>query len=95
MKNLKNKLEKRYPNARFPAPFAQMFGINFTKIEEGVAHAEVTVNSSWTNPFGIAHGGLLFSILDETLGSAACSVLNAPIYIFLIYFLGCDNYFHI
>ena len=32
------------------------------------------------NPFGIAHGGLLFSILDETLGSAACSALDKTIY---------------
>ena len=42
--------------------------------------AGVVVNKKWTNPFGIAHGGFLFSILDETLGSAACSVLEKDIY---------------
>ena len=65
MNHLRNKLQKQYPGATFPAPFAQIFGIKFTKLEEGISEAEVTVDSSWTNPFGIAHGGLLFSILDE------------------------------
>tara|TARA_Y100000814_G_scaffold1305_1_gene1566 strand:- start:539 stop:973 length:435 start_codon:yes stop_codon:yes gene_type:complete len=80
MNNKKELLEKRYPDATFPAPFAQTFDINFTKLDEGSTQSEVTVNKMWTNPFGIAHGGFLFSILDETLGSAACSVLNKPIY---------------
>ena len=80
MNDLKNKLQERYPDATFPAPFAQMLGIKFTKLEEGEANAKVTVDSKWTNPFGIAHGGFLFSILDETLGSAACSVLTKSIY---------------
>ena len=80
MNNKKDQLQKRYPNAIFPAPFAKMFNINFIKLEEGIAHSEVVVDKSWTNPFGIAHGGFLFSILDETLGSAACSVLNKTIY---------------
>ena len=78
--NKKDYLQKRYPNANFPAPFAQIFNIHFTKLEEGRAHAEVTVDKSWTNPFGIAHGGFLFSILDETLGTSACLVLDKSIY---------------
>jgi len=80
MNDKKDKLQRQYPNAIFPAPFAQMFGINFIKLEEGIAHSEVIVDKTWTNPFGIAHGGFLFSILDETLGSAACSVLDKRIY---------------
>jgi len=80
MDNKKNKLEERYPNAIFPAPFSKMFDINFIKLDEGVAHSEVIVDKSWTNPFGITHGGFLFTILDETLGAAACSALNKTIY---------------
>ena len=72
MNNKKDYLQKRYPNASFPAPFAQFFNIHFTKLEEGRAHAEVIVDKSWTNPFGIAHGGFLFTILDEALGTSAC-----------------------
>ena len=78
--NKKELLQKRYPKATFPAPFAQMFNINFTNLGDGKAEAEVVVNKLWTNPFGIAHGGFLFSILDETLGSAACSALEKSIY---------------
>ena len=73
-------IKNKYPDAVFPAPFAQMFNINFTKLEPGSVHAEVVVDKAWTNPFGIAHGGFLFSMLDETLGSAACSVLDQTIY---------------
>ena len=80
MNNLKIKLKQQYPNATFPAPFAQIFNIHFAKLDEGSAQGEVIVDNAWTNPFGIAHGGFLFSILDEMLGSAACSILNKPIY---------------
>ena len=80
MPDVKTKLQQQYPNATFPAPFAETFNIKFTKLNAGKAEGKVIVNNNWTNPFGIAHGGFLFSILDETLGSAACSVLNKPIY---------------
>jgi uncharacterized protein (TIGR00369 family) len=80
MNNLKNKLQEKYPNATFPAPLAQKFNIHFLEFKEGEARAEVIVDSEWTNPFGIAHGGFLFTMLDEILGSAACSVLEKSIY---------------
>ena len=80
MNNKKDYLQKRYPNAIFPAPFAQIFNLHFTKLEEGRVHAEVIVDKSWTNPFGIAHGGFLFSILDEALGTSACLALDKSIY---------------
>ena len=76
----KKYLQQRYPNAKFPAPFAKMLGIHFTKIEDGFVESKVTVDKAWTNPFGIAHGGFLFTILDETLGSASCSILDQKIY---------------
>lgn len=80
MNNIKKYLKDKYPKATFPAPFAQTLNIKFTKLEEGCAQAEVVVDKNWTNPFGIAHGGFLFSILDEVLGSSACSVLDKKIY---------------
>ena len=73
-------LKAAAPHATFPAPFAQKFNIEITEFREGYAHAEVTVDESWTNPFGIAHGGFLFTMLDEILGTACCSVLMQPIY---------------
>ena len=68
------------PHAIFPAPFAQMLNLDITEFREGHAQAEITVDEAWTNPFGIAHGGFLFTILDEILGTACCSVLMQPIY---------------
>jgi acyl-CoA thioesterase len=68
------------PQATFPAPFAQKFNLNIVEFREGHAGAEVMVDQTWTNPFGIAHGGFLFTLLDEILGTACCSVLMQPIY---------------
>ena len=73
-------LKAAVPHAIFPAPFAQTFNHDITEFREGHTHAEVTVDETWTNPFGIAHGGFLFTILDEILGTACCSVLMQPIY---------------
>ena len=73
-------LKATAPHAIFPAPFAQKFNLDITEFREGHIHAEVTVDETWTNPFGIAHGGFLFTILDEILGTACCSVLMQSIY---------------
>ncbi len=73
-------IKKMAPNATFPAPFAQQFNLNFTQFKEGSVHAEVTFDKAWSNPFGIAHGGFLFTLLDEVLGSACCTVLTQSIY---------------
>ncbi len=75
------KIKAAAPHATFPAPFAQKFNIEFVEFREGHAHGEVTVNETWTNPFGIAHGGFLFTMLDEILGTACCSVLMQSIYV--------------
>ena len=73
-------LKATAPHAIFPAPFAQEFNLDIVEFREGHAHAKVIVDETWTNPFGIAHGGFLFTMLDEILGTACCSVLMQPIY---------------
>ena len=75
-----NYIKNKYPGVIFPAPFAQMFNINFVKISEGHAHANIVVDKLWVNPFGIAHGGFLFTLLDEVLGMAALSIMDKPFY---------------
>jgi uncharacterized protein (TIGR00369 family) len=74
------KIQNMAPDAQFPAPFAEQFNINFTQFKEGSVHAEVKFDKAWSNPFGIAHGGFLFTLLDEILGSACCTVLTKNIY---------------
>ena len=73
-------LKAMAPLAIFPAPFAQMFNFDIIEFREGYAQAEVIVDKTWINPFGIAHGGFLFTMLDEILGTTCCSILMKPIY---------------
>ena len=68
------------PLAQFPAPFVKQFNMEFIEFYEGNTQARVTIDKMWTNPFGIAHGGFLFTILDEILGTACCSMLSKKIY---------------
>ena len=75
-----DKIKKITPNAILPSPFSDQFNFSITKFSKGNVHAEVVVGEKWTNPFGIAHGGFLFTALDEALGTASCSVLADPMY---------------
>jgi len=79
-KKLYNLLKKLSPNATFPAPFVQNLNLKITKFVRGHCKGIVEVNDGWTNPYGIAHGGFLFTVLDEILGSACCSMLGDDIY---------------
>ena len=75
-----NSLKKLTPNAKFPAPFVRNFNLKITKFIRGQSEGSVIVPPNCTNPFGIVHGGFLFTLLDEILGSACCSMLTDTIY---------------
>ena len=79
-KELIKKIKKITPNAIFPAPFVRNFDTTFTVFQEGKVEAEITVKKEYANPFGIAHGGFLFTLLDEVLGMAALSIMDKPFY---------------
>lgn len=79
-KKLVEMIHARFPGGKFPAPFARQFDLDFTTMEKGSVHAEVTVGEDWCNPFGQAHGGFLFTLLDEILGTGASTMLLDPIY---------------
>tara|TARA_Y100000996_G_scaffold336759_1_gene273409 strand:- start:54 stop:494 length:441 start_codon:yes stop_codon:yes gene_type:complete len=79
-KKLFDSLKKLLPNGKFPAPFVTKFNLKITKFKRGYSEASVIVPSDCTNPFGIVHGGFLFTLLDEILGSACCSMLTDKIY---------------
>lgn len=93
---LREKIHARFPKGVFPAPFAKQFDLEFTLFEKGAAAAEVTVTDDWCNPFGHAHGGFLFTLLDEILGTGASSVLDEPVYADVKYMLTTNHeiYFH-
>ena len=54
-------------------PFASYVGIVTTKIQEGYAEAELTVQPQHRNPTGVLHGGCLYTLADVVTGSAAAS----------------------
>ncbi len=77
---LYEKIQAKFPNGKFPAPFSQSLDIKLTRYLEGEVVAEVTVREEWLNPFGIAHGGFLFTLLDEILGAGAATVMDKTVY---------------
>ena len=54
-------------------PFVGHLGIEVDSIGDGKAVLSVTVQPGFTNSFGTAHGGLIMSIMDVALCTAARS----------------------
>ena len=46
-------------------PFAGKLGLKVTALEPGYAKVEMKVTPSMANIFGAAHGGAIFSLIDE------------------------------
>jgi acyl-CoA thioesterase len=53
--------------------FSQWLGIERVKIEEGSAVLKMVIKKEMTNGFGIAHGGIIFSLADSSLAFASNS----------------------
>lgn len=53
--------------------FSQWLGIVIEKIEEGSCVLSMTIRNEMTNGFGIAHGGITYSLADSALAFAANS----------------------
>jgi len=54
-------------------PYARKMGIRLRAVEEGYARVEMTLTEEMTNIFGMAHGGAIFSLLDEAFEIASNS----------------------
>lgn len=52
-------------------PFSQWLGIVCTEIAEGSCTLTLTVRPEMTNGFGVAHGGITFSLADSALAFAS------------------------
>jgi len=55
--------------------FSQWLGINLIDIKEGYSKIQLTVREEMVNGFGIAHGGIAFSLADSAL-AFACNNRN-------------------
>lgn len=63
-------IEKMYNND----PFSQWLGIRVVKISKGYAELEMRVRPEMCNGFGIAHGGITYSLADSALAFASNSL---------------------
>lgn len=52
-------------------PFSKWLGIEIDAISEGSCQLSMTVRKEMLNGFGIAHGGITYSIADSALAFAA------------------------
>lgn len=53
--------------------FSQWLGIKVLESKEGYARLEMTIREDMLNGFGIAHGGITFSLADSALAFASNS----------------------
>lgn len=56
--------------------FSAFLGMETTKIERGYAEGHLKIKNEYLNPYGIVHGGVLFSLMDTIGGSCAISLGN-------------------
>jgi acyl-CoA thioesterase len=54
-------------------PFAEKFGLKLIDLDEGYSKVEMVFTPDMENMFGQAHGGALFSLIDEAFETAANS----------------------
>jgi acyl-CoA thioesterase len=52
-------------------PFSKWLGINVDNIAEGTCQLSMTIRQDMLNGFGIAHGGITYSLADSALAFAA------------------------
>jgi uncharacterized protein (TIGR00369 family) len=62
--------------AAMPAPpFNQYLGIDVVRMENGMAEAAIELAPHHTNSRGVAHGGVVSSLLDSAMGAAVISAI--------------------
>lgn len=62
-------VEKMYRND----PFSKWLGLEILQVEEGFCKVQMTVREEMTNGFGIAHGGIAYSLADSALAFSSGS----------------------
>lgn len=52
--------------------YMQFFGVELLKLQEGYSLARMKNRKELQNPYGMLHGGSLYSLADIVAGTAAC-----------------------
>lgn len=58
----------------FRIPFIEGLGCELERFEGGEAEVSLTLTDAHTNSFGVAHGGLMMTLLDVAMAHAARSL---------------------
>ncbi len=59
-----------------PPPFWELLGIEVTEMDEGYAKLVMPFDEKLTQPYGLVHGGALFSLADSAAAVAIGSVVD-------------------
>jgi uncharacterized protein (TIGR00369 family) len=54
-------------------PFVDLLGFELVRLDPGVSEIAITVREELTNSLGVAHGGLLMTLMDIAMAHAARS----------------------
>ena len=54
-------------------PFADLIGLQFTKLDKGYSQCTLEVVDNLLNPHRVVHGGVLYSMADTGMGASAYS----------------------
>ena len=59
--------------------FANANNVEVIEDEEGNYLTRVTLSADHKNPYGSAHGGLIYTLADAAAGFASCQVADIPV----------------
>jgi acyl-CoA thioesterase len=61
-------------------PLQRYLGMELSGAEAGTGTATLTIGDQHVNPNGVAHGAVLFALVDTAMGKATTSVLDDGLY---------------
>ena len=69
-------MPKEFPKPENYSPFTKMLGLSYPILEDGSAKATLEIDERLINNYGIAHGGVIYSLADVAMGAALWTTLD-------------------
>lgn len=70
-KGINEELFKKIIESSQKTQYHKLIGMYITELDSGKAVMEIVVSEKHLNPLEVAHGGVLFSLMDSAMGIAA------------------------
>ncbi len=64
------------PKTKSFNPFGDLLGLTFSKMDDGYSECWLEVNEDHLNPYGMLHGGVIYTLADTGMGGAMVSRLD-------------------